>query len=76
MGPFGPADGTPVLVIPGFLASGRGSLGLQRGLGEAGFNVTGAGMGFILGARPDTLDRIVARLEAFAKGRSLATSRA
>src|SRR5947199_308427 len=28
-----------------------------------------AGMGFTLGAKPDTLERIVAQLEAFAKGR-------
>jgi pimeloyl-ACP methyl ester carboxylesterase len=68
-GPFGPADGPPVVVIPGFLASDRGTLGLQRALGEAGFHTTGAGMGFNLGAREDTLARIVARVEAFARGR-------
>jgi pimeloyl-ACP methyl ester carboxylesterase len=69
MGPFGPPDGPPLLVIPGFLASDRGTLGLQKALGAAGFHVTGAGMGFNLGAKPDTLLRIAARIEAFAKGR-------
>jgi pimeloyl-ACP methyl ester carboxylesterase len=58
-----------VLVIPGFLASDRGTLGLQRALGEAGFRTTGPGMGFNLGAKSDTLERIVAKLEAFANGR-------
>ena len=69
MGPFGPADGPPVVVIPGFLASDRGTLGLQRALGKAGFRTAGTAMGFNLGARPDTVQRIVARLEAFAGGR-------
>jgi len=69
MGPFGPPDGPPVMVIPGFLASDRGTLGLQRALGDAGFHATGADMGFNLGARPDTLERIVAHLEPFTRGR-------
>jgi pimeloyl-ACP methyl ester carboxylesterase len=69
LGPFGPADGNPVIVIPGFLASDRSTLGLQRALGEAGFHVTGAGMGVNYGARPDTLARLIARIEAFAAGR-------
>ncbi|HEX5183089.1 MAG TPA: alpha/beta hydrolase [Allosphingosinicella sp.] len=69
MGPFGPPDGPPVFVIPGFLASDRGTLGLQRALGAAGFHATGAGIGFNLGAKPDTLERIIANLEAFARGR-------
>jgi pimeloyl-ACP methyl ester carboxylesterase len=58
-----------LLVIPGFLATDRTTLGLQRALGAAGFHATGAGMGLNLGARRDTLERIVARLEAFAHGR-------
>jgi pimeloyl-ACP methyl ester carboxylesterase len=69
LGPFGPEDGPPLIVIPGFLASDRGTLGLQRALGEAGFHVTGAGMGVNLAARADTLERIHARILSFAKGR-------
>lgn len=57
------------MVIPGFLASDRGTLGLQRALGEAGFHTTGTDMGFNTGVKPDTLDRIARRLEAFAGGR-------
>jgi pimeloyl-ACP methyl ester carboxylesterase len=68
-GPFGPEDGKPVMVIPGFLASDRGTLGLQRALGEAGFRVTGWGLGFNTGVKQDTLDAILRRLERFAAGR-------
>jgi pimeloyl-ACP methyl ester carboxylesterase len=69
LGPFGPEDGPPLIVLPGFLASDRSTLGLQRALGEAGFHVTGAGMGINLAARADTLERIHARIESFAGGR-------
>jgi hypothetical protein len=57
------------MVIPGFFASDRGTLGLQRALGDAGYRVTGWGMGFNLGVKADTLDCILARLERFAAGR-------
>lgn len=69
LAPRGPKDGQPVLVIPGFGASDRATLGLQRALAAAGFRVAGWGMGFNLGTKADTLDRIVARLDAFAAGR-------
>ncbi|MDB5691358.1 MAG: alpha/beta fold hydrolase [Alphaproteobacteria bacterium] len=58
-----------MLVIPGFLATDRATLGLQRALGEAGFHATGTSMGMNLGVKKDTLERILARLEAFAQGR-------
>ncbi|MDB5721282.1 MAG: alpha/beta fold hydrolase [Alphaproteobacteria bacterium] len=69
LGPFGPEDGPPVLVIPGFLATDRTTLGLQRALGEAGFRASGTETGINAGARPDTLDRLAKRIEAFGKGR-------
>lgn len=69
LGPFGPEEGPPVMVIPGFFASDRATLGLQRALAAAGFRVTGWGMGFNLGVKADTLARIVARLEPFSRGR-------
>jgi len=56
------------MVIPGFLATDRTTLGLQRALAEAGYRVTGWGLGLNTGVREDTLERIVARLEAFAGG--------
>jgi pimeloyl-ACP methyl ester carboxylesterase len=68
-GPFGPADGPPLMVIPGFFASDRGTQGLQRALGRAGFRADGWGLGFNRGVQADTLERIVRRLEAFAGGR-------
>jgi pimeloyl-ACP methyl ester carboxylesterase len=72
MGPFGPEDGPPVLVVPGFLATDRTTLGLQRALGEAGFKASGTDMGINAGARPDTLDRLAERVEQFGEGRPVA----
>jgi pimeloyl-ACP methyl ester carboxylesterase len=69
LGERGPEDGTPLMVIPGFFASDRTTLGLQRGLARAGYRVTGWGMGLNRGVTPHTLDEIIARLEAFARGR-------
>ncbi|MDB5671365.1 MAG: alpha/beta fold hydrolase, partial [Alphaproteobacteria bacterium] len=71
LGPFGPEDGPPVLVIPGFLATDRTTLGLQRALGEAGYRVTGTGEGINRGARPDTIERLARRIEAFSPGRTV-----
>jgi pimeloyl-ACP methyl ester carboxylesterase len=71
MGPFGPADGPPVLVVPGFLATDRTTLGLQRALGSAGYRVTGTDDGLNLGARPDTLERLARRIQAFSPGRKV-----
>jgi pimeloyl-ACP methyl ester carboxylesterase len=69
LGERGPADGPPLMVIPGFLATDRTTLGLQRALAAAGWRVTGWGMGLNRGVRVDTLERIAARLEAFGRGR-------
>ncbi len=63
-GPRGPLDGPPVLVIPGFLCSDETTLALRKELAAAGFRVHGWKMGWNLGARADTLDRIRARIEA------------
>ncbi|MDP8995271.1 MAG: alpha/beta hydrolase [Pseudomonadota bacterium] len=68
LGERGPAQGPRLMVIPGFLANDRSTLGLQRALAEAGYRVTGWGMGLNTGVEADTLDRIVERVEAFAKG--------
>jgi hypothetical protein len=69
LGPFGPEDGPPVMVVPGFLATDRTTLGLQRALGAGGFHATGTEMGLNTGARPDTLPRLAERIEAFGGGR-------
>jgi pimeloyl-ACP methyl ester carboxylesterase len=68
LGERGPADGRKLMVIPGFLASDRTTLGLQRALAEAGFRVTGWGLGLNRGVREDIVDRMTARLERFGDG--------
>jgi pimeloyl-ACP methyl ester carboxylesterase len=64
----GPQDGRKVMVVPGFMANDRTTLGLQRALAAAGYRVAGWGMGLNKGVRPDTLERLAARIEAFGKG--------
>ena len=68
LGERGPAHGQKLMVIPGFLATDRTTLGLQRALAAAGWRVTGWGLGLNRGVRPDTIDRIAERLEAFGGG--------
>lgn len=65
----GHPDGPPLMIIPGFCATDRSTLGLQRALAKEGYRVSGWGLGWNLGARADTLDRIEARLETMSRGR-------
>jgi dienelactone hydrolase len=69
LGERGDPAGEPLMVIPGFFASDRSTLGLQRALAREGYRVFGWGLGRNFGARADTLDRIVARLESVSPGR-------
>jgi pimeloyl-ACP methyl ester carboxylesterase len=69
IGERGPAGGPPLLVIPGFLATDRTTLGLQRAFAEAGYRVTGWGLGHNRGAKVDTLERIAAQVERHGRGR-------
>lgn len=71
LGERGPPGGPPLMVIPGFLATDRTTLGLQRALAAAGYRVTGWGMGMNRGARADTLGRIISAVERFGRGRKL-----
>ena len=71
VGERGPANGKPLVVVPGFLASDRTTLGLQRALAEAGYRVSGWGMGMNLGARADTLQLIVSHIERFGRGQPI-----
>ena len=64
----GPDDGPKVMVIPGFVANDRTTLGLQRALAAAGYRVIGWGMGLNTGVKPDTRERIAERIEAFGGG--------
>jgi alpha-beta hydrolase superfamily lysophospholipase len=71
LGERGPADGPKLMVIPGFLATDRTTLGLQRALAEAGYRVTGWGMGLNTGVTEDIVDRIAARVERFGRGQKV-----
>jgi len=68
LGVRGPVDGPKLMVIPGFLANDRTTLGLQRALGRSGYRVSGWGMGLNRGVRADTLERLATRIEAFGAG--------
>lgn len=70
-GPRGPLDGEPVLVIPGFLCSDETTLALRKELAAGGFRVHGWKLGWNLGARADTLDRIRERVEGLGHGRPI-----
>ena len=71
LGEFGPENGPRLMVVPGFLASDRTTLGLQHALAREGYRVSGWGMGLNRGARPDTLDRLAERVEGFGGGASV-----
>ena len=68
LGERGPEDGPKLMVIPGFLATDRTTLGLQRALAAAGYRVAGWGMGLNRGVTEDIVDRIAERVERFASG--------
>jgi pimeloyl-ACP methyl ester carboxylesterase len=71
LGVRGPADGPPLMVLPGFLADDHTTLALQKAFAEAGYRVTGWGLGLNRGVAQDTLDRIVERIEAHGAGRKV-----
>ena len=58
MGPRGPEDGVPAMVIPGFIASDLTTMELRRALAEAGFRVHPWRQGWNMGARADTLEKL------------------
>lgn len=64
LGPRGPEDGPPALVIPGFIANDRTTMELRRALAAAGFRVHPWAMGWNLGAKADTVERLKARLDS------------
>jgi pimeloyl-ACP methyl ester carboxylesterase len=68
LAPRGPEDGPKLMVLPGFLATDRTTLGLQRALAKAGWRVSGWGLGLNRGVRADTIDRVAERLAAFGAG--------
>ena len=69
LGPRGPEDGAPALVIPGFIATDRTTMALRKALAEAGWRVHGWNMGWNRGARADTIEQLGRRLDEVSGGR-------
>src|SRR5918999_4159092 len=63
LGPRGPEDGPPVLVIPGFLATDRTTMELRRALARAGWRSHPWLLGTNLGAKSTTMDLLCGRLD-------------
>jgi predicted esterase YcpF (UPF0227 family) len=64
LGPRGPEDGPPALVIPGFLATDRTTMELRRALARAGWRAHPWLLGMNGGAKADTMDLLASRLGA------------
>ncbi|HJP67436.1 MAG TPA: alpha/beta hydrolase [Sphingomicrobium sp.] len=69
LGPRGPEDGPPALVIPGFLASDRTTMDFRRGLARSGWRAYPWELGVNLGAKADTPDLLCRRLDEIYDGR-------
>ena len=64
LGPRGPEDGPPALVIPGFLATDRTTMELRRALARAGWRSHPWLLGMNGGAKINTMELLASRLEA------------
>lgn len=64
LGPRGPEDGPPVLVIPGFLATDRTTMDIRRALARAGWRAFPWMLGVNTGAKANTMELLQQRLEA------------
>jgi pimeloyl-ACP methyl ester carboxylesterase len=69
LGPRGPEDGPPVLVLPGFLATDRTTMELRRALARAGYRAHPWLLGLNGGAKKDTLRLLRKRLTTLYDGR-------
>lgn len=65
----GPVKGPPALVIPGFIASDRTCMQLRRAMAAAGWRTYPWTMGWSLGAKADTIERLQRRLDEIYDGR-------
>lgn len=61
------ADGQPVMLLPGFLASDLAMVEMKRTLNAAGFATHGWKLGMNRGASPDMLDRLDGRVRELAE---------
>jgi pimeloyl-ACP methyl ester carboxylesterase len=64
LGPRGPEDGPPALVLPGFLATDRTTMDLRRALARGGWRAHPLLMGMNKGARKDTMELLCSRIAA------------
>ena len=64
LGPRGPVDGPPALVIPGFIANDRTTMELRRALAADGWRVHPWELGWNLGVRADTVEKLRERLDS------------
>jgi len=71
LGPRGPEDGPPVLVIPGFLSTDRTTMELRRALARAGWRAYPWLLGLNEGAKADTLELLEKRLDEIGGGRKV-----
>jgi hypothetical protein len=71
LGPRGPEDGPPALVIPGFMATDRSTMDLRRALALGGWRTHPWLLGQNRGAKADTMDMIGSRLQAIYDGRPI-----
>ncbi len=71
LGPRGPEDGPPALVIPGFLATDRTTMELRRALARAGWRAHPWLLGMNGGAKANTMDLLASRLDAIYDGRPI-----
>lgn len=63
LGPRGPEDGPPVLVIPGFLATDRTTMELRRAFALAGWRAYPWLLGLNAGAKRDTMELLERRVD-------------
>ena len=64
LGPRGPVDGPPAMVIPGFLATDRTTMELRRALARSGWRAHPWLLGVNGGAKANTMELLASRLEA------------
>ena len=64
IGPRGPEDGPPALVIPGFLANDRTTMDFRRALARAGWRAHPWLLGLNNGAKANTMELMASRLDA------------
>jgi pimeloyl-ACP methyl ester carboxylesterase len=69
LGPRGPEDGEPALIIPGFLAGDRTTMELRRAFAEGGWRAYPWNCGFNTGARADTIERLKTRIDEISPDR-------